>query len=312
MRPPLANRQTRPEYASASETLHHLVGKIARTRVWQITWRALREFSDDRIPSVAAGITFFILLALVPGVACVVSIYGLFADRAAIADELQRLSGFLPGGATAVLQEQLSRLTAQPSQKLGIGLVAGLIVAIWSASGGVKALIEGLDVAYEVRETRNFLRLTIHALLFTSAAVVSVAGAIAVDNLVPLLLGRMRIGDSLDIMLGVLAWPAAFVVCAVLASIVYRYGPNRAGSEWHWITYGSATASALWMAGTALFTWYVRNFGHYDRIYGDLGSLVGFLTWIWFSTLILLLGAEINHEIERSRPPGERAESPHN
>lgn len=280
---------------------------FAHTRAWRVAVGTYNDFFDDRIPTMAAGITFFLLLAFVPGIACLVSLYGLFGHRAAIAEDLHRLSGFLPSGATAVLEQQLMRLTAQPSQKLGIGFLVGLLLAFWSASGGVRALIEGLDVAYEVRETRNILHLALDGLLFTTAVVVFLIVMITIDNFVPSLIARLPFANTVSAVLAIVAWPAAFVACAVLASIVYRLGPNRPDGGWHWFTWGGLIASAVWIGGTVLFARYVQTFGHYDRIYGDLGSLIGFLTWVWLSTLILLVGAEINREIECTHSESERS-----
>ncbi len=298
----METKHARLERFSPRRAISHIADSLAHTRVGRVAWGTYNEFFSDRIPTIAAGITFFLLLAFVPGIACLVSLYGLFADRAAIARDLHGLSGFLPGGATEVLQQQLTRLTSQPSQKLGIGFLVGLVLATWSASGGVRALIEGLDVAYEVRETRSLLRLLLDGLLFTTAVVLFLIVMIAIGNFVPSLIARLPFAETVSAVLGIVAWPAAFLAGAVLASIVYRYGPNRPDGGWHWITWGGVIASAVWMGGTVLFARYVQNFGQYDRTYGDLGSLIGFLTWVWLSTLVLLVGAEINREIERTRP----------
>jgi membrane protein len=271
------------------------------TQPWKILRRAFEEFSDDRIPSVAGSITFFFLLALFPAVACVASVYGLFADRATIAHVLRLVSTFLPQGAVDVLRTDFIRLAALPAAKLNIGFVTALVLAIWSASGGIKALIEGLNIAYETRETRSFFRLTLHALMLTTLAVIFAAILIELAVTLPPLVERLPPGNWLALSIRILVWPFAFAACSVMSSLIYRYGPNRARTKWRWITWGGAIASAVWIVGTFLFSWYVAKFGHYNEMYGNLGSIVGFLTWIWLSLLVLLLGAEINAEMDRAR-----------
>lgn len=275
------------------------IGAASPAHPWRILRRALDEFSRDRIPSVAASITFFFLLALFPALACVASVYGLFADRSTILHELRVLSGFLPEGAVSVLRTDFTRLAAMPAEKFNLGFVMALAVATWSASGGIKALIEGLNIAYDIRETRSFFRFALHALMLTFIAVIFAAALIEFAVTIPPFVERLPFTSWLSLFIRIFVWPATFMACVLLTSVIYRYGPNRARAKWHWITWGGAVASAAWMAGTFLFTWYVSKFGHYNEMYGNLGSVVGFLTWIWLSLLMLLLGAEINAEIER-------------
>jgi membrane protein len=269
-------------------------------RPWRVLRRALGEFEQDRIPSVAAAITFFFLLALFPALACIVSIYGAFADRATIVHELTLISGFVPDGALNVLQTDLDRLAALPAIKFNLGFLVALVLAVWSASGGVKALIDGLNVAYETRDTRSFLMLSLDTFLLTFIAVISAALAIALAVALPAVLAHLPFDTWFVLSFRILIWPLSFAACVVLSSVIYRFGPNRTNTKWRWITWGGVFASAAWIGGTMLFAWYVRHFGHYNEVYGNLGAIVGFLTWIWLSLVVLLLGAEINCEIERN------------
>jgi membrane protein len=280
--------------------LGQATGGMGRSRAWRILRRSLNEFSNDRIPSVAAAITFFFLLALFPALACIVSLYGVFADRATIVRELSFVSSFVPEGAVSVLQSDLDRLAALPSMKFNLGFLIALAFAVWSASGGVKALIDGLDVAYETREARSFLKLSLDAFMLTLIAILAAALAIALAVALPEALARLPFDNWLVWSFRILVWPSTFAVCVVLSSLIYRYGPNRARAKWRWATWGGAIASAVWIAGTMLFAWYARDFGNYNQIYGSLGAIVGFLTWIWLSVVVLLFGAEINCEIERN------------
>ena len=280
---------------------HALLAKF-----WGFLTRVYAEFSQDRIPTVAGGITFFALLALFPAIGSVVSLYGLFSDRVSIAHDLDLISGFLPGGAISILKTELNRLAAQRNNTLSFAFLGSSLIALWSASGGFKALVDGLNVAYEVRETRGFLRLSANALVFTLAAILFASVAIYLGLILP----RAAQDRTAALFLRVLVWPVSFLACTTILAVIYRFGPNRHNPQWHWITWGSASASLLWLGGTQLFSWYVEHYGSYNRVYGDLGAVVGFLTWLWLSLVILLLGAEINCELERRAEIDARAPRP--
>ena len=289
MRKTMAKRSRRGPY-----------GHLPRIRT--IAARVWAEFYDDRVLTVAGGITFFVLLALFPGIASVVSLYGMFADRGTIAHDLDLLSGFLPGGAITVLRAELNRLVAMEPGKLDLAFAGGLMVAIWSASGGFKALVDGLNVAYEVPETRSFLTLSINALIFTLAWVLAAILAINFGLVLPTLAERTITNPALELAIKLALWPLALAACTLTLALVYRFGPAKPRPRWRWITWGSFITAILWLLGTALFAWYVENFGSYDRVYGGLGAAVGFLTWIWLSVVLTLLGAEINCELDRHAP----------
>lgn len=282
---------------------------------WRLHWRLFcsyasriwSEFWEDRILSVAAGVTFFVLLALFPAIASIVSLYGIFADRATIAEVLHTLSPFLPGGAVTVIGEDLHRLVTEKPIKLNVAFFIGSAIALWSASGGISALIDGLDLAFETRETRTFLKMTRDALLFTVGGII--AGALAAYFLavVPLAIHQSPYAGVFHVLFEIFRWPAAFGVTSFLFALIYHVGPDRKTIPPHWITWGSSIGATLWILGTLLFSWYVQYFGTYDRTYGSLGAAVGFLTWIWISLVILLLGAEIDCEIERRLRPADHA-----
>ncbi|MGH6877772.1 MAG: YihY/virulence factor BrkB family protein [Rhizomicrobium sp.] len=269
--------------------------------VFTLAKRTFAEISRDRIPLVAAGVTFFILLAMFPAIGSAVSFYGLFAHRSSIGQIVQTVSPWLPGGAVTVLGNELRRLTAEKPAKLDLALFIGAAVALWIASGGVKALIEALNVAFETTETRGFFKLSGDALLFTAVGIVAAALAVFVAVAAPAVLAHVPHSQELEPAFAILRWPGAFIVTALVFRLVYRIGPDRKERDRSWITWGSAIAALLWIGGTLLFGWYVRNFGSYDRTYGSLGAVVGFLTWIWISLMILLAGAELDCEIARLR-----------
>jgi membrane protein len=258
------------------------------------------QFDRDRIMEVAAGATFFILLALFPAFAAIVTTYGFLADRATIAHDLALVSRFLPRGAIIVLDAELHRLIAQKIPRLGLTFVVSILIALWGASGGIKALVHGLNVAYEAKETRGFLRLSLIALLLTGISIIFSVLAMLLVGLLPELLRLLPYHSLLRAALLALSWPIAYVFGLVLLTTIYNYGPCRPRHD-TWLTWGSVVSSALWLLETLLFKWYVQHFGNFDRVYGNLGAIVGFLTWIWLSLVIILYGAELNRELERRK-----------
>jgi membrane protein len=264
--------------------------------------RTWRDFSDERILAVAAGCAFYLLLAMFPAMAALVSIYGLFADPAAINSHVAALSGILPGGGMEIIGHELKRITSQGGGRLGLAFALGLVVALWSANAGVKALFDALNVAYDEKERRSFIRLNATSLLFTFLTLLFAIAAIGLLAAAPVLLDRVGVGSLRDMLLAAARWPALIVATLFGLAVLYRYGPDRATPKLRWVTWGSALATILWIVMSAAFAWYAAHFGSYDKTYGSLGAVVGFMTWIWLSATIVLLGAELNCEIERREP----------
>ena len=263
----------------------------------QVLKRTFREFIEDRIPSVAAGATFYGLLALFPAIGAFVALYGLFADVADAGRQIAALQGVLPEGAVTVLREQMTRLAAAPQSGLGLAFAGSLALSLWSANAGVKAVISGLNIAYEEQETRGFLRLNAVSLAFTAGAVVVALLGSGAMTAVPAVLDRLGLTSLRP--LSLLRWPFLVLVVGAMLSLLYRFAPNRAQAKWRWITPGGAFAAGAWLLMSLGFSLYVGAFGHYDRTYGSLGAVVGFMTWIWLSLIVVLLGAELNAELEQ-------------
>ena len=268
-------------------------------RGWKdILWRVYDGISEGRILANAAGVTYYALLALFPAVAALVSIYGLFADPSAIVSHLDAISGFAPGGAIEVLRDQLTRLAAQGSTTLGISFLIGLVVSLWSANSGIKALFDALNVVYEEKEERSFIKLTSVTLCFTVATIVFVLIALACMIALPVALNYLPLPGVTAAILRVAPWPILLAQIALALALIYRYGPSRAEARWQWITPGSACAAIVWLAASALFSWYASNFGNFNKTYGSLGAIIGFMIWMWLSNIVVLVGGKLNAEIE--------------
>ena len=266
-------------------------------RSWRlVAQRTLKEFTDDRIPAVAAGSAFYALLALFPALGVFVSLYGLVGDLQGAQRQIAALQGLLPAGGVTVLSEQITRLAIASHASLGVTFFVSLLLSVWTSNAGMKGLISGLNVAYECRERRNFAVLNLVSLAFTAGAILFATGAMAAVVAVPQLLAWFGLQTWAHISL--LRWPAMFVVSVCGLSVLYRFAPARPRAAWRWITPGGVLAAVGWMAMSLAFSVYVGRFGHYDRTYGSLGAIVGFMTWIWLSITIVLMGAEFNSELE--------------
>jgi membrane protein len=282
-----------------------------------IAWRVYDDIQNDRVLLVAAGVTFYALLALFPATAAIVSLYGLFADATTINEHLKLVSGFLPEGALEVIGDQVKRIASQGQGALGVAFLGTLALSLWGANSGTKAIFDALNIIYKEQEKRSFLQLTIRSLIFTIGAVVLVLLALVGIIAVPVILKVLGIPDwSGAAVLSMVRWPLLYLVILFAVACLYRYGPSRTHPQWKWVTWGSAIAGGFWVIGSLLLSWYVAHFGSYNATYGSLGAVIGFMVWMWFSTIVVLVGGEINAEMEhqtardttqgRKKPMGTR------
>jgi len=263
-----------------------------------ILWRVYSNISDHRILALAAGMTYYSILAIFPALAALVAIYGLFSDPATIARHLDEISGFIPGGAVDVAREQLTRVVSKGNQALGFTFAIGLIVSLWSANAAMKALFDTLNIVYDEQEKRGFLKLNAMSLGFTVAGIAFILSALGAVVVIPVTLEYLGLSNAADLLIRIARWPAMFLALAIGLSFIYRFGPSREAPRWHWITWGSAAATILWIAASVLFSFYAANFGTFNETYGSLGAAIGFMTWLWISAIAILLGAELNAEME--------------
>jgi membrane protein len=287
-------------WARSSNSLDDGRGRFAdRSEIPARGWKDIllcvyNGISDDRILVNAAGVTYYALLALVPGIAALVSIYGLFADPSTIVSRLDTVAGLAPGGAIEVIRDQLTRLSAQGSTTLGVGFLIGLVISLWSANSGIKALFDSLNVVYGEKEKRSFIRLNAVTLSFTIATIAFLLIALACIVALPVALDHLPGSGVTGRLLKIARWPILLVLVAFGLTLIYRYGPSCAEPRRQWITWGSAFAAIVWLAASALFSWYAANFGNFNKTYGSLGAIIGFMTWMWLSMIVILVGAKLN------------------
>ena len=205
---------------------------------------------------------------------------------------------FFPPGAVEILHEQITKLAAKSDAKLSLGFVTGLAIAFWSANAGMKAIIDALNVVYDEKEKRSFLKLNLVSLLFTFVALLSLMVALAAIVVAPIVFSALGLAPFLSLAIVVLRWPLLLVFATVALATIYRYGPSRREARWQWLSIGSAAAALGWLVSSVLFSWYIANFGAYNATYGSLGAAVGMMMWMWISAIVILLGGELNAEIE--------------
>jgi membrane protein len=248
---------------------------------------------------VAAGVAFYALLAIFPGLLAIVALYGLFSDAQQVEAQFAAVSGFLPPQASEILLDQLHDLVETDQAALGAGAVIGVVLALWSASSGVRNLMEALNVVYGERERRGFLRFYGTALLLTIAAIVGVAIAMTIVVAVPMVVRVLGMGSLLGAMVDYARWPVVAATVMLGLAVIYRYGPSRDRPRWAWVAWGAGIATLLWLAGSALFSLYVTQFGNFNKTYGSAGAIVVLLMWFLVSAYAVLIGGEINAEMER-------------
>ena len=267
-------------------------------RGWRdIAWRVYQEIGKDRLPIVAGGVTFYTLLALFPALGAFVALYGLIADVHAVETQIAQLSLILPPDVVALLADQMRRLAAAHDSTLSLTFIFSLALAIWSANAGVNALFDGMNIAYGEAEKRNWFKRRGLTLAFTLGLVAVVTALSILLIAVPLRLSDYGLAPS-EVWWIPFSWIAALAMIVASFAALYRFGPSRAQARWAWVWPGAFAAAAGWIAGSVAFSIYVSRFANYADAYGPLGTVIAFMVWIWVSAMAILLGAELNAEIE--------------
>lgn len=268
-------------------------------RGWkQVLIRTKNQIESDHVTIVAAGVAFFSFLAIFPALAALVSLYGLWADPATVELHFAKLASVIPGEARAILTESLKSFSASSDQTLGWGAALSLILALWSAKKGTSGLIEGIGIAYNEKDQRGFIKRTLISLVFTLGAVVAVIISIPLVVLLPAALDKLGLSPLAQLSVHLLRW--VVLTCLVLAglAVLYRFAPDRKHAKWSWVSAGSILASILWLAASGAFSFYASNFGSYDKTYGSIAAVIILMMWLFLSATIVLIGAELNGQLE--------------
>jgi membrane protein len=274
-----------------------MIDKMRVSDLIDVAWDACQRAYRDRVTMVAAAVAFFMLLAIFPGISAVVSMYSMFADPEKGGFLLAVLPAFLPEQAVEIITQQTRRVAEQQGaagRAFVLAPLLGLGILLWSTSKGMKSLFNALNEINDTEERRGFIKLSAMALAFTVGLVVFLLFVIGVIFVLPSMLEAIGLGEVTSLMINLLRWPVLLVVVGFSLAIIYRFGSNRDDAAWRWITLGSVVASLLWVATSFVFEWAVSRFGNFDELYGSLSAVIGFMIWIWLSTIVVLFGAELD------------------
>jgi len=277
--------------------------------------RVREESSKDNLGLISAGVAYYGLLAIFPALAAMLSIYGLVADPVQVTDQIGQLDA-LPQTARQLLTDQLTQIASTSSGALTWSLVGGILLSIFSATKGINALIQALNIAYDEGSSRGFIKETLTGIVFTLGALLLAICAVAIVVLAPALLTILPLGPVAKVIGATLPWLLLTLGFMTGVAMLYRYGPVRERAEWHWITPGSLFATIAWVIASLGFSFYVSHFGTYNETYGSVGAVVVLLLWFYLTAYIIVLGAELNAELEHQtrhdtttggeQPMGER------
>jgi membrane protein len=269
-------------------------------RGWRdVLVRVKSEAKEDHVTLLSAGVAFYSLLALVPGLVALISIYGLVAQPSTVRSQVVSSLSAAPREVRDLVASQLASIASSSGGSNVITAVVGIILALWSASAGVGHVMDALNVTYDEEEGRSFIRRKAIALLFTIGAVLFFVVAFAVIAIMPAALADTGLGAVGRILANVLRWVILFGGMIVGLAILYRYAPDRDEPQWRWASPGAIVAAILWTIGSIAFSIYTANFGKYNETYGSLAAIVVVMLWLFLTALAVLLGGEVNSELER-------------
>jgi membrane protein len=265
---------------------------------WQVAQRVWTESGRDNLSVVAAGCAFYALFSIFPALSALILIYGLTADPATVENRFSMLEDLLPKQAFDVVLEQVHRLVTAPTQTLGWSLIVSLGLAFWSSAYGAQALFAALNIAYEEPEKRTIFQFYFSAFVFTIIGILGGVIMLLAIVYVPIFFASAGYSGAYETIVYIARWPVVTLLVLFIIALLYRYGPCRQVAKWRWVTVGSVFATVVWLLASVAFSYYVSHFTQYDRFYGSLGAVIILLLWLYITFYIILLGAEINAELE--------------
>jgi membrane protein len=264
-----------------------------------IAMRVKDQVAEDNVDMISAGVAFYLFFAMFPALVAGLSIYGIFADPATVTQQIQALAAYLPEEVQGIIGDQLTQISGASGQALGFGVIIGIGVALWSAMKGVKALMTAFNIAYDENEERGFIKfnliafgLTLFILMFGLVVLVLVA-------VIPPLLAAVGLDTATEWIVTLVRWPILFALVMGILAVLYRFAPSREEPRWRWATPGALLATVLWLIASLAFSFYIANFGDYNEMYGALAAVVILLFWLYITAFVVILGAEVNSEMER-------------
>ncbi|NVB82027.1 MAG: YihY/virulence factor BrkB family protein [Kofleriaceae bacterium] len=278
--------------------------------------RTKTEIKNDNLGLLAAGVSFYAFLSIIPALTALVSIYALFADPAQVEHQVEAAASVIPSDARSVIQSQLQRITQSSGGSLGLGAIAGILVAIWSANKATKGLFQALSIVYGEKEERSFFRMNGQSLLMTLGLLVAALVTIFLITVFPALVGALGLGSVAETLSTFARWPVLIGLVLIALATLYKFAPDRDQPQWLWASPGALLATALWLVASIGFSLYAQHFGSYNKTYGVLGAVIVLMLWLFISAYVVLIGGELNAELEHQtthdttrgpeRPMGQR------
>ena len=267
-------------------------------RLWTLVSAVGVQIAETNMFLVAAGVAFYGMLALFPGLAATIALWGLISDPAVLMEQIELLHAIVPEEVFGLVEKQIESLTQTSGDRLGWAGILSLMIAIWSARSGVAALILGLNTIHG-RQNRGSIRHYVTALLLTVSLLGVAIVALTSVVIAPIVLSFVPLGPITSVLVELIRWAAAIGVLLVGLALIYRYGPNNRGERLRWVTPGAALAVLVWAVASYGFSLYISNFGRYNEVYGSIGAAVAMLIWLYISAFLILLGASLNVQITR-------------
>jgi len=275
------------------------ISDVPNVSWWTIVKCTWLQMNRDNLSALAAAAGFYALLSIFPTLTALVSLYGLVTDRIMVENQVAAMEGILPPEAVKLIATWLQTLLQEPAGKFGVGLLVSVLLALWSLSSATGLLMTAVNICYGIRETRTFVRFNLEALALSAGLVLFGVVALALVAVLPVLLNLLPAPTALHALISLIRWPILAGLAIVALAIVYRYAPARRRRKWEWFSWGAAIATALWLIGSIAFTFYVSEVGSYDKTYGSLGAVIVLLLWFYMTAYVILIGAELNAELER-------------
>lgn len=265
----------------------------------KILLRVKDEIGENNVSIISAGVAFYAFLAIFPAIGALVSIYGLAMNPENIQDQLSQLYGVMPQQAYEILKGQVEKLMETSGSALGWSMAVSILFSIWSANKGTKSLFTGVDIAYDTENDRGFFKQNGLTLLFTFGAIILVILSMTLIVAFPALVGELGLPEQIDKLIAWGRWILLAIIVIWFLGMVYKHAPNKPTSNFKWVYPGAILATVLWLIASWGFSFYVSNFGSYGEVYGSISAVVVMLLWLFLTSFIILLGAEVNSEIEK-------------
>ena len=263
-----------------------------------VVFRIKDKIASDRVGLIAAGVAFYGLLALFPAITAMIAISGLLIEPNQVVDQLNKFSAFMPAEVTSIITDQATAVAGSREGGLGLAAIFGLLIAFYSASKGMASLIQGLNVAYDESEKRGFIKRMAVTFALTLLLIVGLIVGLAATLAVPAVLAFVDPGPITTALITAVQWALMIALTMFGLSVLYRFAPSRTSPEWKWASVGAVAGCLLWIVASAGFAFYVSNFGSYNESFGALAGVVVLLMWFWISAYVILMGAELNAELE--------------